>query len=82
MSDDTFAHRTAIFLHTHLKIAWFERHWGYRPAWIDATKEAIDNAYLLAKTRWPLDAQKAVCLRPAEPAVKSESRFDEYNTLL
>jgi hypothetical protein len=71
----------AIFLHPHLEMAWFERHWGCKPAWIDAAKDAIDNAYLLAKVRWPLYAQKAVYLSPAEPTIKSGSRFDEYNTL-
>ncbi|GAB7336741.1 hypothetical protein MBLNU13_g10838t1 [Cladosporium sp. NU13] len=81
LSDITFAYRMAIFLHPHLKMAWFERHWGCRPARIDAAKDAIDNAYQLAKARWPLDSQKAVCLRPAEPTLKSESEFDEYNTL-
>ena len=81
LSDITFAYRMAIFLHPHLKMAWFERHWGCKPAWIDAAKDAIDNAYQLAKARWPLDSQKAVCLRPAEPTLKSESEFDEYNTL-
>jgi hypothetical protein len=81
MSDNTFAYRTAIFLHPHLKMAWFERHWACRPAWIDAAKDAIDEAYALAKTRWPQDAQKAVSLKPVEPTIKSESRFDEYNTL-
>jgi hypothetical protein len=38
-------------------------------------------AYLLAKARWPLDAQKTIFLNPVEPTIKSESRFDEYNTL-
>lgn len=82
LSDDTFAYRMARFLYPHLKMAWFERHWGCRPASIDAAKDAIDNAYLLAKARWPLDAQRAIHLSPAEPTIKSKSRFDEYNTLL
>ncbi|KAI7214122.1 hypothetical protein KC343_g1018 [Hortaea werneckii] len=81
LSDDTFAYRTAIFLHPQLKMAWFERHWACRPAWIDAAKDAIDKAYASAKTRWPLDAQKAVSLKPVEPTIKSESSFDEYDTL-
>jgi hypothetical protein len=81
LSDDIFAYRTAICLHPHLKMAWFERHWGCRPVWIDAARDAIDEAYALAKVRWPLDAQKAVYLSPVESTVKSESKFDEYNTL-
>jgi len=80
LSDVTFAYRMAIFLHPHLTMAWFERHWGCRPAWIDAVKDAIDGTYQLAKARWPLDAQKAVCLWPAKPTVKG-SEFDEYNIL-
>jgi len=31
------------------KLTWFERHW--EPAWIDAARNAINNAYLLAKAR-------------------------------
>jgi hypothetical protein len=81
LSDKTSAYRMAIFLHPHLKMAWFERHWACRPAWIDAAKEAIDNSYSLAKMRWPEDAQKAISLNPVEPMIKSESSFDEYNTL-
>ncbi|KAI7722283.1 hypothetical protein KC353_g629, partial [Hortaea werneckii] len=57
LSDKTSAYRLAIFLHPHPKMAWFERHWGCRPAWIDAAKAAIDGAYSAAKARWPLDAQ-------------------------
>jgi len=76
LSDKTFAYRMAIFLHPHLKMAWFERHWAYRPAWIEAAKEAIDNAYSFAKNRWPEDAQKAISLKPMEPIVKSESTFE------
>jgi hypothetical protein len=81
LSVKTSAYRMAIFLHPHLKMAWFERHWGCRPAWVDVAKAAIDDAYLAAKARWPLDAQKAVFLNPVEPTIRSESRFDEYNTL-
>lgn len=71
----------AIFLHPHLKLAWFEGNWACRPAWIDAAREAIDNAYSLAKKRWPEDAQKAVSLNSVEPMIKSESSFDEHNAL-
>jgi hypothetical protein len=60
LSDDTFVYRIAISPNPHLIIAWFERHWGCRPAWIDAAKDAIGNTYLVAKVRWPLDAQEAV----------------------
>ena len=61
LSDDTFENRIAIFLHPHLKMAWFENHWRCRPA-CNAAKDAIDTAYALAKARWPLSAQEAVSL--------------------
>lgn len=81
LSDKTFAYRMAIFLHPHLKMALFEKHWACRPSWIDAAKKAVDKAYSLAKNRWPEDAQKAISLNPVEPIIKSESIFDEYSTL-
>ncbi|KAI7202368.1 hypothetical protein KC316_g1838 [Hortaea werneckii] len=81
LSDEASAYRMPIFLDPHLKTAWFERHWARRPAWIDAAKKAIDSSYSLAKERWPEDAQKAISIKPVEPMIKSESSFDEYNTL-
>jgi hypothetical protein len=51
LSDKTSAYRMAIFLHPDLKMAWFERHWACRPAWIDAAKEAIDKSYSLAEAQ-------------------------------